>query len=195
MFYLCKFFQPPWFPVKIHLPDLTADILEILVDLAYSGEMKFPEELQDNVIDAMQALGWIHTDCLSADFEFDAAESLDGEDDTKEVKYKPTKGLEEKSLQETGLNFVFPSSSTSLGFSSPKRRATFDKVSDVSNSAIILSDDDSMEISRLPDFDLSDSEDIQVPEPKKPVINDGNLIIFIVFKLDFASLACAKLKN
>ncbi|ODN05005.1 hypothetical protein Ocin01_01648, partial [Orchesella cincta] len=72
--------QPPWYPVYISVPDLNTEIVQTLVQLAYTGQMNIPPSFtSDDLLDAMQALGWVHTDALTATYT-DSTNPLNDED-------------------------------------------------------------------------------------------------------------------
>ena len=61
-------FQPQWETTYIDVLDLPCEIVELLVDLAYDGEMRLDEEMKDSVFDAMEMLGWVRTSALSSHY-------------------------------------------------------------------------------------------------------------------------------
>lgn len=162
-------FQPPWYTTYIHVLDLPKFIVQLLVDLAYTGEMRLQEELQSDVFDAMQTLGWVHTDCLSADYD-----SM-GESDVYDGAKSPVKDKEErastaeknkqKNNSETVLKMNFPS--VDKPKTSPQRS------NPVSNRNSFAEEDESMEISQLPDVDWSDGEDFNADRaPGTPFVKN-----------------------
>jgi hypothetical protein len=164
--------------------DLPRFIVQLLVDLAYTGEMRFPEELQSDVFDAMQTLGWIHTDCLSAHFD-GVGESYVYQGDWVKSPKKDEKlanaEKENQSRTEMKMSFLFVDKS-------PQRSTA------VTDRNSFVEEEDSMEISHLPDVEWSDKEDLDkalaTPTAKKNAPVKGNLltyiiIIFMLIFLDF----------
>ncbi|CAL8138140.1 unnamed protein product [Orchesella dallaii] len=126
--------QPPWYPVYISVPDLNTEIVQTLVQLAYTGQMNIPPSTtSDDLLDAMQALGWVHTDALTATYT-DSANPLNDEDVGSPLN-------KSRDSVETIIKLNFPSN--------PKPEA------DTSE------DEGGMEID-VPDLPMSDEDDSKV---------------------------------
>lgn len=86
----------------ISVPDLTKEIVNTLVRLAYTGQMILPPGItSDEVVDAMQALGWVNTDCLTATY-LDSSSAGSEDDLGSFVSSKTAESLE------TVLKMKFP---------------------------------------------------------------------------------------
>lgn len=95
-------FQSPLYPVYISVPDLNMEIVQTLVQLAYTGQMNLPPGTSsDELLDAMQALGWVNTDCLTATY-MDSIGSHTDDDFGSAITSKTAESLE------TVLKMKFP---------------------------------------------------------------------------------------
>lgn len=117
--YICA--QPPWYPVYISVPDLTKEIVQTLVQLAYTGQMEIPPgTTTEELLDAMQALGWINTDCLTATYldssgvEEDCGLAISSKESLEEIMKRnmpstsTTKGENDTSDDEDGMEVALP---------------------------------------------------------------------------------------
>ncbi len=96
----------------ISVPDLTKEIVQTLVRLAYTGQMEIPPgTTTEELLDAMQALGWINTDCLTATYLDSSGVEEDFEGESLEEIMKrnmPSKAGNDTSDDEDVMEVALP---------------------------------------------------------------------------------------
>lgn len=127
------------------------------MDLAYTGEMRLTEDIQSDVVDAMHTLGWVHTDCLSADY--DAV----GDSYEADVVKSPKKEGKE--------------TSTTFGEKSGPRKEKSPNRRNADKNSFMEDDDSKMELVQLPDVDISDVEKEKTQTSSSAPNSTGEVLI------------------